>query len=341
MFEIKTQIGGVLIAQIAFRLETFRDDSFQLGRRLNAQSDGLRRARTLDHFVEHQAEAPDVGAVVHFLAARLLRCHVGGCSHHDALPGAGHRGHVGLECGRSHLGQAEIEHLHAVARGDEDIGGFDVAVDDARAVRRVERVGHLDAHIQHRVQAQRAPTEAILQRRALQVLHGDERSPVLFADVVDGADVGVVERRCGAGLALKTAQRLGITRQFSRDELERNGTVQAQILGLVHHAHAAAAEPRDDAVVRERPADQGIDAGLAVSGAVRPGEPACGQLDGRIGKKAVGPVVCGEQRAHLVLEPLVAAARVANIGVALARWKVERGLQQPIDVIPALSVHGQ
>ena len=55
--------------------------------------------RPLDHFVEHQTEAPDVGAVIHGLAAGLLRRHVGGCSHHDALPRAGHRGHVRLRCG--------------------------------------------------------------------------------------------------------------------------------------------------------------------------------------------------------------------------------------------------
>ena len=117
-FEIGAQVGGVLIAKFALGLETLRDDSLQLRRRLDAQPDGLRGPRPLDHFVEHQAEAPDVGAVIDGLAAGLLRRHVGGCSHHDTLPGAGNRGHVRLRCGRrSHLGEAEIEHFHAIARG--------------------------------------------------------------------------------------------------------------------------------------------------------------------------------------------------------------------------------
>ena len=116
-FEIGAQVGGVLIAKFALSLETLRDDSLQLRRRLDAQPDGLRGPRPLDHFVEHQAEAPDVGAVIHGLAAGLLRRHVGGCSHHDTLPRAGNRGHVRLRCGRrSHLGEAEIEDLHVVAR---------------------------------------------------------------------------------------------------------------------------------------------------------------------------------------------------------------------------------
>ena len=52
-------------------------------------------------------------------------------------------------CGRrSHLGEAEIEHFHVIARADEDVGGFDVAVDDARGMRGVQRVGDLDAHVE-------------------------------------------------------------------------------------------------------------------------------------------------------------------------------------------------
>ena len=66
----------------------------------------------------------------------------------------------------------------------------------------------------------------------------------------------MVERRCGPGFALKAAQGLGITRQIFGDELERNGTVKPRIFGFVHHAHPAAAELLDDAVVRERLTDQ-------------------------------------------------------------------------------------
>ena len=79
--------------------------------------------------------------------------------------------------------------------------------------------------------------ESVPQRRALQILHGDERSPVLLADVVDRADVWMVERRGGPGFALKAAQGLAITRQIVGDELERHGTVQPRIFGFVHDAH--------------------------------------------------------------------------------------------------------
>ena len=42
--------------------------------------------------------------------------------------------------------------------------------------------------------------KALLQRLAPQQLRGDERLAFIFIDVVNGADVGVMERRSGVGL---------------------------------------------------------------------------------------------------------------------------------------------
>ena len=89
-------------------------------------------------------------------------------------------------------------------------------------VRGVQRVGDLDAHVEQRVEAQRTRGEPILQRRPLQILHDDERSPVLLADVVDRADVRVVQRRRRLRFAREPAQRLGIPRELFGDELERH-----------------------------------------------------------------------------------------------------------------------
>ncbi len=91
---------------------------------------------------------------------------------------------------RSHLGKTEIEDLDATARSDEDVRRLDVAMDDAGGMRGVQRVGNLDPCAEPRIYTERAGGEPILQRRTLQVLHDDERKPVLLADVMDGADVG-------------------------------------------------------------------------------------------------------------------------------------------------------
>jgi hypothetical protein len=46
--------------------------------------------------------------------------------------------------------------------------------------------------------------------------------------------------------------------QLFRKKLERDKMVQPSVLGLVHHTHAAAAEPLDDAVMRDGLADDEV-----------------------------------------------------------------------------------
>src|SRR5208282_4035688 len=85
--------------------------------------------------------------------------------------------------------------------------------------------------------------------------HGNKGLPVLLTDVVDGADVGVVERGRGLRFALKTRQRLGIASNLIGKELQGYETVQPNVLALIDHAHTAAAEFLDDAVMRDGFAD--------------------------------------------------------------------------------------
>ncbi len=236
-------------------------------------------------------------------------------------------------------GEAEVEHAHAAARGDEDVGRLDVAVDDSRAMRCLQRIGNLDGQLEQRVQRQRSRADPLLQRRPLEILHHDERPPVLLADVVDRADIRVIQRGGRPRFAREPGQRCWILRELRRDELERHRAVQPRVFGLVDDAHAAAGQPGDDVVVRERLVDQRIAAGLMVAVAALAGELACGEINRRSREEALGMVVCGEQRPDLVLQPLVATTGVAKIGVALERGHVERGLQQLIDVTPAVTAH--
>ena len=60
------------------------------------------------------------------------------------------------------------------------------------------------------------------QRLSLQQLHGDERLAIGFVDVVNSADVGVVQRRGRVGLAAATFQSLGVSHGSFRQELQGN-----------------------------------------------------------------------------------------------------------------------
>ena len=60
------------------------------------------------------------------------------------------------------------------------------------------------------VDLERTAVDAVLQGHAFEKLHGDEGLAVVFADLVDGADVGMVQRRGGAGFALEALERLRV-----------------------------------------------------------------------------------------------------------------------------------
>ena len=92
--------------------------------------------------------------------------------------------------------------------GDEDVPGFDVAVDDAACVRRVQRIGNLDSDVQHLVRLERTAGKAIAKRLSLHQLHDDERTQVVLTNVVNRADMRVVQRRCGARFGPETVNRL-------------------------------------------------------------------------------------------------------------------------------------
>ncbi len=91
---------------------------------------------------------------------------------------------------------------------------------------------------------------------AFQQFHGDESPGVDFINFVDGADVRVVQGRCGLGFTAETLQSLGVLGEFFRQEFQGYKTVEAGVFGLVHNAHAATAELLHDAVVRDGLADQ-------------------------------------------------------------------------------------
>jgi hypothetical protein len=73
----------------------------------------------------------------------------------------------------------------------------------------------------------------------------------VFADLVNRADVGMIERRRRSRLAPEALQRRGIVRRVFGKKLQRGQPAEQSIFGRVDDAHAAAAERRDQAIVRD------------------------------------------------------------------------------------------
>src|ERR1035438_9294988 len=87
----------------------------------------------------------------------------------------------------------------------------------------------------------------MFQRCAFKKLHGDEGSSVVFARVIDRANIRMIQ--CGGGLrlTLKATQDLGIAGYFLRQELECDESMQARVMGLIDHTHSPASDEVDDA----------------------------------------------------------------------------------------------
>src|SRR5437667_9910170 len=75
--------------------------------------------------------------------------------------------------------------------------------------------------------------DAMLQRHAVQELHDEERMAVLLPDLMDRADIGMVESRGRLRLPLETSQCLGVSGHLVRQELQGNKTMESSVLGLV------------------------------------------------------------------------------------------------------------
>ena len=74
---------------------------------------------------------------------------------------------------------------------------------------------------------------------------------VLLADVVDGADIGMVQGGCGLRFTPKSLQSLAVLGHILRKKLQGDESAQAGVFGFIDHAHATAAEFFDNAIVRD------------------------------------------------------------------------------------------
>src|SRR4029077_7055915 len=127
---------------------------------------------------------------------------------------------------RRQLGQAEIEDLGLPAQRDEDICRLDIAMHDSARMGCVERIRNLDGDIEQLIHLERTARDAVLERLAFQQSHGDERNIFESINLVNGADMRMVQSGSGARLALKALNRLGIAGETFRQEFKRHETAE-------------------------------------------------------------------------------------------------------------------
>ena len=130
----------------------------------------------------------------------------------------------------------------------QDVGRLEVAVDHAIGV------GDMDGPRQGLDELGRRPyrlgraLEVLGQAAAGHELEDEVRPARGLADVVDLDDVGVLQAGERRGLGAKAGQVLRAGLEPGQDHLQRHGAIEAELPGLVHDAHAAAAEQPQDLI---------------------------------------------------------------------------------------------
>ncbi len=117
-------------------------------------------------------------------------------------------------------------------------------MDDALLVCGVQRREHLPRHLHHLSHRPRRwlDLQAIFERPAAHQQHHQVQQPVVFARVVHGQDVGVLQVGDGLNLAVEALDKVGLVGQGWIEHFERYSTPQAQVLRLVDGAHPTTAE---------------------------------------------------------------------------------------------------
>ena len=140
--------------------------------------------------------------------------------------------------------QPEVQDLDPAVGGDEEVLGLEVAVDDAPFVGGGEAAGNLKRMIEDPGERQRSALEHRPQGLAFEQLGDQVRRLAVMPELMDGQDVGVVQRGRGTGLALEAVQPIRIARERSGEHLDGDLAAEARVASAVDLAHAACAERR-------------------------------------------------------------------------------------------------
>ena len=206
-----------------------------------------------------------VGAGVDVAAHQLFGRRVGDRSHGEVR--VGQPADVVVVSGYSEVSQQDSA-LAVFWVGEQDIGGFDVAMQQPALVGVVECPGHRgdDGARVVRWHPGRIPVPQQLRGvSSLDVVHCDPQLPVELAAIVHLDDVGVPQRGGEFGLTMEPLPEAAVGRCRLGQNFQRVATRQPGMLGEVDLAHPAAAEQPHNGVPGE-----GRAAGQRHSGIVPP-----------------------------------------------------------------------
>src|SRR5206468_3830990 len=155
------------------------------------------RYMTCHHLLEHRAETPQVGPCIYVYSFRLFRRHVIRRPYHRTGGSIDHRSSRRVGVGRrplwlSQFCKAEIEDLDVAIAPDHDVLRLDVAMDDARGMRRCQRAAGLNCDFEDLRQLY-SRIDVLTQRLAIDKLSRDKTRTARRADLMNGKDVRMIQ----------------------------------------------------------------------------------------------------------------------------------------------------
>jgi hypothetical protein len=145
---------------------------------------------------------------------------------------------------RSLFRQTKVKNLRASFAREHDIVRLQIAMHDAGGVCGSQTLGDLHSHFDSLA----CPEFCSAQRFAIHQLSDQ----IVLPDVVDGHDVGMIQRRHGPRFLLETMAARRIARNFVGKHLQRNVASQAGVARFVHFAHATSADGCEDFIRAQR-----------------------------------------------------------------------------------------
>ena len=129
---------------------------------------------------------------------------------------------------------------------DHDVGGLDVAVNDAALVREVEGAAGLQGVDQLQGNGKiGAARDQVFQTFAVYQFHGDEGNAAFVAHVIDRNDVGMLQAAGGLRLAVEALSRFGIVGDARRDGFQGHQAVDDRVARAINHTHRAVTQLAD------------------------------------------------------------------------------------------------
>ncbi len=190
--------------------------------------------------VEHDADRVQIGPAIDFVAEHLLGRHVGRRAHHEPV--------VRQVFGAADAGDAEVHDLDAAVLGDHHVRRLHVAMDDAGAMRVLERGEDAVDERRRAIGLQRSRTFGqLVERLAANKLHDHQQIRVRSEQLVDGRDFWMVQLGERGRFCPEPFHDVRVG-ELRVEHFDRDLAIERLVDSFVDGAHAAAPKLSDNAI---------------------------------------------------------------------------------------------